>query len=55
MSGVPTDKFHVALNEVLGKEKTEIKSAGPRSVNLIVRAQNRVEASDNVKNKFKQN
>ena len=54
MSGVPTDKFHVALNEVLGKEKTEIKSAGPRSVNLIVRAQNRVEASDNVKKKFKQ-
>ena len=54
MSGVPTDKFHIALNEVLGKEKTEIKSAGPRSVNLIVRAQNRVEASDNVKKKFKQ-
>lgn len=54
MSGVPTDKFHIALNEVLGGEKTEIKSAGPRSTNLIVRAQNRVEASDNVKNKFKQ-
>jgi len=54
MSGVPTDKFHITLNEVLGGEKTEIKSAGPRSTNLIVRAQNRIEASDNVKKKFKQ-
>ena len=54
MSGVPTDKFHIALNEILGGEKTDIKSAGPRSTNLIVRAQNRVEASDNVKKKFKQ-
>jgi hypothetical protein len=54
MSEVPTDKFHIALNQVLGGEKTEIKSAGPRSTNLIVRAQNRVEASDNVKKKFKQ-
>ena len=24
MSGVPTDKFHMALNEVLGKERQRL-------------------------------
>ena len=53
-NGVPTDKFHIALNEILGNEKTEMKSAGPRSVNYIVRAQNRAETADRVQQKFKQ-
>jgi len=54
MSGNSALTFHVTLNEVLGNEKTEIKSAGPRTVKFIVRAQNRVEASDRVQKKFKQ-
>ena len=54
MSGNSAVTFHVTLNEVLGNEKTEIKSAGPRTVKFIVRAQNRVEASDRVQKKFKQ-
>lgn len=54
MSGNSAIIFHVTLNEVLGNEKTEIKSAGPRTVKFIVRAQNRVEASDRVQKKFKQ-
>ena len=55
MSGNSALTFHVTLNEVLGNEKTEIKKAGPRTVKFIVRAQNRVEASDRVQKKFKQN
>ena len=54
MSGNSALTFHVTLNEVLGNEKTEIKKAGPRTVKFIVRAQNRVEASDRVQKKFKQ-
>jgi len=54
MSGNSALTFHVTLNEVLGNEKTEIKQAGPRTVKFIVRAQNRVEASDRVQKKFKQ-
>ena len=54
MSGNSALTFHVTLNEVLGSEKTEIKQAGPRTVKFIVRAQNRVEASDRVQKKFKQ-
>jgi hypothetical protein len=54
MSGNSAVTFHVTLNEVLGNEKTEIKQAGPRTVKFIVRAQNRVEASDRVQKKFKQ-
>lgn len=53
-NGIPTDKFHIALNEILHNEKTEMKSAGPRSVNYIVRAQNRAETADRVQQKFKQ-
>ena len=54
MNGNSAVTFHLTLNEVLGNEKTEIKSAGPRTVKIIVRAQNRVETSDRVQKKFKQ-
>ena len=54
MSGNSAFTFHTTLSEVLGNEKTEVKSAGPRTVKFIVRAQNRVEASDRVQKKFKQ-
>jgi len=54
MTGNSSFTFHTTLSEVLGTEKTEIKSAGPRTVKFIVRAQNRVETSDRVQKKFKQ-
>lgn len=45
---------HLSLGDVFDKEKTEIKSAGPRSTKIIVRSKNRSQSSENVNKKFKQ-
>ncbi len=52
--GNSSTNFHLSLAEVLGDEKTEIKSAGPRSVKIIIKSSNRVDTSSKVQKKFVQ-